>query len=55
VLQVAVVYVPLLQSILHTVPLDAADLALCIFFPATLLIVFEFSKLLRPPTTALRN
>ncbi len=46
-LQIAVVYVPLLQPNFHTVPLEPGDLALSLCIPASLLIVFELTKPLR--------
>jgi P-type Ca2+ transporter type 2C len=52
VLQIAVVYVPMLRSIFHTVPLGAGDLLLSVFFPGTLLLVFELTKPLRRGVTA---
>jgi Ca2+-transporting ATPase len=51
-LQTAIVYVPLLQSIFHTVSLTAGDLALALLCSATVLIMFELTKPLRRRPTS---
>ena len=54
VLQLAAVYVPLLQPLFRTAPLSAADLGLCVAGAAVVFGVVELEKLvrrrwLRPP------
>jgi Ca2+-transporting ATPase len=46
-LQIVLVYVPFMQAIFHTVPLQPADLMLSVAFPATALVAYELAKLLR--------
>ena len=46
-LQIVLVYVPFMQAIFHTVPLQPADLMLSLAFPATALVAYELAKLLR--------
>jgi Ca2+-transporting ATPase len=46
-LQVATVYVPLLQPVFHTVPLTARDFGLALLCSATVLVLFELTKPLR--------
>ncbi len=43
-LQLAVIYLPALNSIFHTQPLPAADLALCLLLSSTVLLVVEAEK-----------
>jgi Ca2+-transporting ATPase len=49
VLQIAIVYLPPLQQIFHTVPLRPLDLLLSIGFSTTVLIVYELTKAMRRP------
>jgi Ca2+-transporting ATPase len=46
-LQIVLVYVPFMQSIFHTIPLQPPDLMLSIAFPATALVAYELAKLIR--------
>jgi Ca2+-transporting ATPase len=45
-LQLALLYVPALQAIFHTVPLSLAELAACILLSAIVLVAVEIEKLL---------
>ncbi|RYY31610.1 MAG: cation-translocating P-type ATPase [Chitinophagaceae bacterium] len=46
-LQIAVIYVPFLNSFLHTQPLTAGELALCIGVSTIVFVVVEIEKLVR--------
>ena len=50
-LQIAVVYVPFVRPIFHTVPLGLADLIVSIAFSASVLVVLELTKALRRSAT----
>jgi Ca2+-transporting ATPase len=45
-LQLAVVYVPAMNEIMKTQPLDAGELAVCVAVPATVFVAVEIEKLL---------
>ena len=46
-LQLAVIYIPFLQGIFNTAPLDLANLAICLGLSAIVFVVVEASKVLR--------
>ena len=50
VLNLAVVYTPFLQRFFDTVPLPAADLALCLALSAGIFVIVEIAKVKRPTT-----
>ena len=53
VLQMAVVYVPFLQKVFNTAPLDLAHLLICLGLSAVVFVIVEGSKLVRRRTNRL--